>query len=203
HGPAKSWAGFVRPLATPQSWALGLYYFLTFGGFVAMGLSLPVLLTERYQLDRVDAGFRTAGFIVLATVCRPLGGILADKLGGSRILAFVFPLTAGCALLMALPGMVPFTIGALGMASMIGLGNGAVFKIVPEKFPRAVGSVTGLVGAAGGLGGFFPPLVLGALKSRTGSFAPGFICLALFALLCLLVLLLMRSTPPRPASVSS
>src|SRR5262249_50729427 len=183
HGPAKSWADFVRPLANPQSWALGLYYFLTFGGFVAMGLSLPILLTERYQLDRVDAGFRTAGFIVLATVCRPLGGILADKLGGSRILAVVFPLTACCALLLALPGMIPSTMGAWGMAPLIGVGRGGVFKVVPEKSPPAVGGVPGLGGAAGGRGGFFPPLVLGALKSQTGSYAPGFVCLAVFALI--------------------
>ena len=83
--------------------------------------------------------------------------------------------------------MTTFTVGALGMAAAIGLGNGAVFKLVPQHFPQAVGSVTGLVGAAGGLGGFFPPLVLGALRQATGSFTWGFVLLALFSLGCLVV----------------
>lgn len=145
---------------------LSLYYFLTFGGFVAMALSLPVFLTEVFGLTKVDAGFRTAGFIVLATLMRPVGGWLADRVGGTRILVFVFPITALFALFMACPLMTTFTIGALGMAAAIGLGNGAVFKLVPQYFPKTVGSVTGLVGAAGGLGGFFPPLVLGISIDR-------------------------------------
>jgi NNP family nitrate/nitrite transporter-like MFS transporter len=191
-GPVKRWGDFLRPLARPRSWGLALYYFLTFGGFVAMALSLPVLLTEQFHLGKVDAGFRTAGFIVLATVCRPLGGVLADRIGGARILSVVFPVTAVCALLMARPVMDTFTVGALGMAAAIGLGNGAVFKLVPQYVPEAVGSVTGLVGAAGGLGGFFPPLVLGEFKRQTGSYTPGFVCLAVFSLLCLGLVLLTR-----------
>jgi NNP family nitrate/nitrite transporter-like MFS transporter len=167
---------------------LSLYYFLTFGGFVAMALSLPVLLTEVFKLTKVDAGFRTAGFIVLATALRPVGGVLADRVGGTRILAFVFPATAVFGLCMTSSMMVPFTIGALGMAAAIGLGNGAVFKLVPQHFPQAVGSVTGLVGAAGGLGGFFPPLVLGVIRQYTGSFVVGFVLLSSFSVLCLIVL---------------
>ena len=118
---------------------------------------------------------------------RPVGGILADKIGGRKILLVVFPMTAVMAILMACPMMFTFTIGALGMATAIGLGNGAVFKLVPEYFPKTVGSVTGLVGAAGGLGGFFPPLVLGLIRQSTGSFSLGFVFLAIFSLFCLLV----------------
>jgi NNP family nitrate/nitrite transporter-like MFS transporter len=132
---------------------------------------------------------RTAGFVVLATVLRPVGGTLADKVGGKRILIYVFSFTILMALILAIPSMVAFTVGALGMAAAIGLGNGAVFKLVPEYFPDSVGSVTGVVGAAGGLGGFFPPLLLGAIKQLTGSFTFGFIALAAFALACLLFLL--------------
>jgi NNP family nitrate/nitrite transporter-like MFS transporter len=187
--PAKSFTEIMQPLNDNRSWILSLYYFLTFGGFVALAVYLPTLLTEVFKLTPQDAGFRTAGFVVLATLMRPLGGILADKVGGRLILKWVFPATALMAIFLACPMMSTFTIGALGMASAIGLGNGAVFKLVPEYFPKAVGGVTGLVGAAGGLGGFFPPLVLGIIKQRTGTFTLGFVFLSIFALLCLAVLL--------------
>jgi NNP family nitrate/nitrite transporter-like MFS transporter len=187
--PAKSLSEIVRPLNDPRSWTLSLYYFLTFGGFVAMAVYLPTLLTEVFRLTPQDAGFRTAGFVVLATAMRPLGGSLADKVGGRAILKWVFPATAAMAIFLACPLMSTFTVGALGMAAAIGLGNGAVFKLVPEYFPKSVGGVTGLVGAAGGLGGFFPPLMLGIIKQQTGAFTLGFVLLGGFALVCLLVLL--------------
>ncbi|MBK9316568.1 MAG: NarK/NasA family nitrate transporter [Acidobacteria bacterium] len=185
--PVKSFGEIIKPLKDSKSWLLSLYYFLTFGGFVAMAIYLPVFLTEMFKLTPGDAGARTAGFVVLATFMRPVGGILADKVGGRRILLWVFPITAAMAIFLACPSMITFTIGALGMAAAIGLGNGAVFKLVPEYFPNAVGAVTGLVGAAGGLGGFFPPLVLGTIRKSTGTFTLGFVLLGLFALLCLAV----------------
>ena len=194
-GPAKSFAEIVRPLNDKRSWVLSLYYFLTFGGFVAMAVYLPTLLTEVFKLTPQDAGFRTAGFVVLATVLRPVGGVLADKIGGRTILKWIFPATAIFAIFLACPLMSTFTIGALGMAASIGLGNGAVFKLVPEYFPKSVGGVTGLVGAAGGLGGFFPPLLLGMIKQQTGSFTLGFVLLSVFALGCLVVLLLSTRSP--------
>jgi NNP family nitrate/nitrite transporter-like MFS transporter len=187
--PAKSFREIMQPLNDNRSWILSLYYFLTFGGFVAMAVYLPTLLTEVFKLTPQDAGFRTAGFVVLATLMRPVGGVLADKVGGRAILRWIFPATALMAVFLACPMMSTFTIGALGMAAAIGLGNGAVFKLVPEYFPKAVGGVTGLVGAAGGLGGFFPPLVLGLIKQQTGTFTLGFILLGFFAILCLMVLL--------------
>lgn len=192
---AKSFADVVKPLKDAKSWLLSLYYFLTFGGFVAMAIYLPIFLTDIFKLTPGDAGGRTAGFVVLATVMRPVGGILADKIGGRKILLWVFPVTAAMAVFLACPSIVTFTIGALGMAAAIGLGNGAVFKLVPEYFPNAVGAVTGLVGAAGGLGGFFPPLVLGAVRQATGSFTPGFVLLGLFSLLCLAVIYKYGSQP--------
>lgn len=191
-GAVKSFAETIRPLGDRRSWVLSLYYFLTFGGFVAMGVYLPIFLTEMFKLTPQNAGLRTAGFIVLATVMRPIGGTLADKIGGRTILTWVFPFVAVMAIFLACPMMVTFTIGALGMAAAIGLGNGAVFKLVPEYFPESVGSVTGLVGAAGGLGGFFPPLLLGFVRQRLGSFTIGFILLSVFALCCLGVLRLAR-----------
>ena len=186
-GPAKTLASSLRPLGERKSWVLSLYYFLTFGGFVAMAVYLPTFLTETFGLTPQDAGLRTAGFVVLATLMRPLGGTIADRVGGRAILLWVFPATALMAVLLAIPTMPTFTVGALGMAAAIGLGNGAVFKLVPEYFPGSVGSVTGLVGAAGGLGGFFPPLLLGAVRQVTGTYTLGFVFLGLFALLCYLV----------------
>jgi NNP family nitrate/nitrite transporter-like MFS transporter len=188
-GAPKSLAETLRPLGDSRSWILSLYYFLTFGGFVAMAVYLPIFLTDMFRLTPQDAGLRTAGFIVVATAMRPVGGILADRIGGRAILKWVFPLTAAMAIFLACPLMVTFTVGALGMAAAIGLGNGAVFKLVPEYFPDSVGSVTGLVGAAGGLGGFFPPLVLGLVKEHIGSYAAGFVFLAVFAMICFAVLM--------------
>lgn len=186
--PVKSFSDVVKPLKDAKSWLLSLYYFLTFGGFVAMAIYLPIFLTDIFKLTPKDAGARTAGFVLLATMMRPAGGILADKIGGRKILLWVFPLTAAMAIFLACPSIITFTIGALGMAAAIGLGNGAVFKLVPEYFPGSVGAVTGLVGAAGGLGGFFPPLLLGAVRQATGTFTLGFVLLGLFSLLCLLVI---------------
>jgi NNP family nitrate/nitrite transporter-like MFS transporter len=185
--PPKSLGQMMNPLVSRMSWVLSFFYFLTFGGFVAMSIYLPMFLTEIFRLTPQDAGMRTAGFVLLATAMRPIGGWLSDRTGGLKILLWIFPFVAGMALLMTVESMAPFTVGALGMAAAIGLGNGAVFKLVPEYFPDSVGAVTGLVGATGGLGGFFPPLALGLIREQTGSFFWGFVLLAIFALICLLV----------------
>lgn len=184
--PAMSLGEALRPLRTePLCWLFSLFYFVTFGGFVALSVYLPSLLREVFHLSLADAGARTAGFVLLATALRPVGGILSDRFGGARILVGVFIGLAILAFGLASDRMDLFTLGALGIAALLGLGNGAVFKLVPEYFPNQVGTVTGLVGAAGGLGGFFPPLVLGMLRDRIGTFTPGFVLLALFALGCL------------------
>jgi NNP family nitrate/nitrite transporter-like MFS transporter len=178
----------LRVLRTsPLAWILSLFYFLTFGGFVAFSIYLPTLLKDLFKLTPADAGARTAGFVLLATLMRPVGGILADRWGGARVLVGVFSAMAVLGSLMGCPFMPTFTVGALGAAAALGLGNGAVFKLVPEHFPKETGTVTGLVGAFGGLGGFFPPLVLGVIRDATGGYAFGFILLALSSVVCLLV----------------
>ena len=169
------------------AWVLSLFYFLTFGGFVALALYLPTFLKEIFNLSPTDAGARTAGFVLLATFMRPVGGILADKIGGAKVLVGVFVTIAALSLLLSFSTIVLFTIGALGCAAALGLGNGAIFKLVPQYFPKETGTVTGLVGAFGGLGGFFPPLELGLVKDATGSYAVGFVLLSVFALVCLAV----------------
>jgi NNP family nitrate/nitrite transporter-like MFS transporter len=169
------------------AWVLSMFYFLTFGGFVAFSIYLPTLLRDLFHLSPADAGARTAGFVLLATLMRPVGGMLADRFGGARILVGVFIAMAVLGSLMGCPFMPTFTVGALGAATALGLGNGAVFKLVPEYFPKETGTVTGLVGAFGGLGGFFPPLLLGVIRDATGGYAIGFVLLALSALVCLAV----------------
>ncbi len=181
--PPSGIAALRRVLVAPKAWALSLFYFLTFGGFVAFGIYLPTLLRDDFGLALTDAGFRTAGFVVVATLLRPVGGILADRVGGARVLSFVLFGIAPFAMLLAWGSMAPFTVGALACAALMGFGNGAVFKLVPQVFPNDTGTATGLVGAMGGLGGFFPPLLLGYFRDRFGLIWPGFALLALTALL--------------------
>jgi NNP family nitrate/nitrite transporter-like MFS transporter len=175
---------------SPRAWALTLFYFLSFGGFVAMFLYLPKLLTGEHDLTKADAGARAAGFALLAVIGRPLGGWLSDRMGATRVLLVSFVAVAALAAVLAAAygAMAPLTISCLVMALALGLGMGAVFKLVPEWFPDRVGAVTGVVGAAGGLGGFFPPLVMGAIKSATGGYALGFLLMALVAVACVVVL---------------
>ena len=189
---ARNPAGAARPATaaamvsvlrrSPTAWLLGAFYFLTFGGFVAFSIYLPTLLRAQFGLEPADAGFRAAGFVVLATLMRPLGGWLADRIGGAQVLSWVFGGVSLFSLLLMWPSMVPFTVGALACAMLLGLGNGAVFKLVPEHFPRDTGTVTGLVGALGGLGGFFPPLLLGVFRDQIGAIWPGFVLLSVTAL---------------------
>jgi MFS transporter, NNP family, nitrate/nitrite transporter len=201
HGPRPGMFGALSVFrGSGRAWALTLFYFLAFGGFVAMFLYLPKLLTGEYDLSKADAGARAAGFALLAVIGRPLGGWLADRVGAARILLVCFVSVGVLALVLAVAytAILPLTLACLTMALALGLGTGAVFKLVPEWFPDSVGAVTGVVGAAGGLGGFFPPLVMGVVKSGTGGYALGFVLMALVAALCLGVLAALR--PPRAAA---
>ncbi len=187
---------FVAPLnvfkgpGAGRAWGLTLFYFLVFGGFVAMFLFLPKLLHSEHDLSKPDAGARAAGFALLAVLARPTGGWLSDRFTARDVLTTSFIGTAICGVGLAFTfeSMVPLTIFCLSAAVMLGLGTGGVFKLVAEWFPEQVGAVTGVVGAAGGMGGFFPPLVMSIVNGLTGSYALGFVMLAMVAGLCLLVL---------------
>ena len=185
-----------------MAWVLSLFYFLTFGGFVAMGSYLPKLLVDWFGMAQQDAGLRAAGFAAVATFARPVGGWLSDKLGGSNVLAAVFilgPLGAlGLAWLALNPDLLIATVLFLTTAVGLGMGNGAVFKLVPQYFPTNTGLVTGIVGCAGGLGGFFPPLLMGLVRDNVGNYAVGFVLLAAFAVACLVILLAIRRGQPAP-----
>jgi NNP family nitrate/nitrite transporter-like MFS transporter len=160
--------------------ALAFLYSLTFGGFVGLASFLPTFFVEQYQVSRVSAGDFTTMVVVAGSFLRPIGGWLSDRFGGYRMLVTLLIGFALCLGFVAVgPGLQPaIALLFVGMG-LLGMGNGAVFQLVPQRFPERIGLVTGIVGAAGGLGGFFLPSVLGAVRDVSGSYAPG---LALFTL---------------------
>jgi MFS transporter, NNP family, nitrate/nitrite transporter len=159
---------------------LAALYAITFGGFVAFGVYLPTYLQEIYGLAVGDAAARAGGFILLATLSRPVGGMLSDRWGAPRVLAAALAVVGFGAIVIAFELPIAAATGAfLLVAAALGVGNGAVFALVGRRSPPAsVGAVTGFVGAAGGLGGFLPPLVMGAVFQATGSYAIGLMLLS-------------------------
>ncbi|WP_144489654.1 nitrate/nitrite transporter [Bacillus thuringiensis] len=173
-------------------WFLSFFYFITFGSFVAFTVYLPNFLVSDFQLTPVDAGIRTAIFITIATFLRPLGGWLGDKFNPLLILLFVFGgLTFSGVLLSFSPTITLYTIGCLSVAFCVGIGNGAIFKLVPYYFSRQAGIVNGIVSAMGGIGGFFPPLILSLVFNITGHYAIGFMALAQFSLVSFVIIVWM------------
>lgn len=173
-------------------WFLSLFYFLTFGAFVAFTIYLPNFLVVHFNLDKVDAGLRTAGFIAIATFIRPLGGWLGDRFNSFKVLMVVFAaLTLSGIILAFNPGLTWYSFGCLMIALFAGIGNGVVFKLVPMYFSKQAGIVNGIVAAMGGLGGFFPPLLLTFLFNLTGHYAIGFMALSQVALACFIIVIWM------------
>ncbi|GAA3473591.1 nitrate/nitrite transporter [Nonomuraea roseola] len=171
------------------TWQCAFLYAVAFGGFVAFSTYLPTLLQNVYAFAQTEAGLRTAGFSVAAVVARPLGGILSDRVGPVRVLMLSFAGTALMAVVLSFkpPVEIPAGVSFVAVAFFLGLGTGGVFALVAKLVePSRVGTVTGLVGAAGGLGGYFPPLVMGAVYTATGAYTIGYLLLALTALAALL-----------------
>ncbi|MBO0779669.1 MAG: MFS transporter, partial [Ktedonobacteraceae bacterium] len=173
-------------------WWFCLFYSITFGGFVGLGTFLPTFLNVQYNMSAIDAGTLTALAAFAGSTLRPLGGYLADKFGGLRMLTFLFILIGilyGTTSLLLPPGPAIWIIVAC--VGCLGMGNGAIFQLVPQCFRKGLGVATGIIGAAGGLGGFFLPTLLGSIKQFTGSFASGLFLLALIALAALVILRLL------------
>ncbi|OUD00059.1 MFS transporter [Streptosporangium minutum] len=174
----------------PITWQACVLYAVAFGGYVAFSVYLPAYLQTAYGLEQADAANRMAGFVLLAVVMRPIGGWLSDRIGPLPVLVGVFAVVAVCAAVQAFtPSLMPVgTIAFLTMAAALGAGSGATFALVARIAPAdKVGSVTGLVGAAGGLGGFVPPLVMGFVYSRFGSYGLGLALLSAVSVLTLLL----------------
>ncbi|OWA37487.1 MFS transporter [Saccharibacillus sp. O16] len=169
-------------------WMISLFYFITFGSFVAFTVYLPNFLVSNFGLEKVDAGMRTAGFIAIATFFRPIGGWLADRFKPLLLLAGTFGIYTIAAILLAFsPSLGPYTVGCLAIAFSAGLGNGIIFKLVPFYFQKQAGIANGIVSMMGGLGGFFPPIMLAAIHAATGQYSIGFMLLSQVALASLVL----------------
>ncbi|WP_301107192.1 nitrate/nitrite transporter [Sporosarcina sp.] len=169
-------------------WFFSLFYFITFGSFVAFTIFLPNFLVNYFGLEKVDAGLRTAGFIVVATLLRPVGGWLGDKFQPLFLLMGCFAgLTFASIILAFSPDIALYTIGSIIIAAAAGIGNGVIFKLVPLYFSKQAGTVNGIVSMMGGLGGFFPPLLLATIFSMTGSYSIGFMAFSQVSLVSLVL----------------
>jgi MFS transporter, NNP family, nitrate/nitrite transporter len=179
----RGWSEYVSLLKVRDTWWFCFLYSLTFGGFVGMASYLTVFFHDQYHLTPVQAGDFTTVVILFGSFLRPVGGVLSDRLGGYRMLVLLLGLA--CFSLLAVATLPPAVIALLLLAltmSLLGMGNGSVFQLVPQRFADRVGIMTGLVGAAGGFGGFVLPSLLGVVRQKTGSFGIGFGLVALLML---------------------
>ncbi|MBN8818015.1 MAG: NarK/NasA family nitrate transporter [Sphingomonas sp.] len=182
----KSIIEYFHPLKTADAWWLMGFYAVTFGGFSGLASSLTIYFTDQFGLTTIMAGYCTAACVFAGSLVRPMGGALADRIGGINALTMVFLVAA-----LALGGVsaAPTLGSALSLFVLamlaLGTGNGAVFQLVPQRFQAEIGIMTGLVGMAGGVGGFYLASSLGFAKQFTGSFSTGFLIFAALALVAL------------------
>jgi MFS transporter, NNP family, nitrate/nitrite transporter len=186
-GPRKSLLDYFRVLRLSDCWWFMFFYSVTFGGFVGLSSSLTIYFNDQYGLTPVIAGYFTAACVFAGSLMRPLGGALADRIGGIRTLTFVYAVAAACFAIVSMHlsqawmALLGFVAGMLAL----GIGNGSVFQLVPQRFRREIGVMTGIVGFAGGVGGFMLASSLGYSKHLTGSYQLGFLLFAMLATLAL------------------
>ena len=182
-------------LAERDTWVIMLVYSITFGGFVGMSSYVTLLLTTLYNVPKVQAGLLMALFAFSGAIVRPLGGLIADRVSGVRSLLV---LLTGIALLdltfaLWMPPLGAGIVVLLALYVCFGLGNGATFQLVPHRWVGKTGLMTGIIGAAGGIGGFYLPVIMGIAKESTGSYRMGFITFALLATAAFGLVLALRS----------
>jgi NNP family nitrate/nitrite transporter-like MFS transporter len=186
--PAKPFSSYFAPLKDGDAWWFMFFYAVTFGGFSGLASSLTIYFNDQYGFDAVKAGYFTAACVFAGSLVRPLGGWFADRVGGIKSLSVMYAVAA-VAIMLAGQGFSSAYI-ALGLFVLamlaLGMGNGAIFQLVPQRFRDEIGVMTGLVGMAGGVGGFYLASSLGFAKQATGSYQMGFMIFAGLALVALI-----------------
>jgi NNP family nitrate/nitrite transporter-like MFS transporter len=191
---ARKLVDYFEPLKQADAWWLMAFYAVTFGGFVGLAASLPIYFTDQFGLTPIVAGYCTAGCVFAGSLVRPMGGALADRIGGVKALMVVYLVAAVALAGVANAASLPAALGLFVLAMLaLGTGNGAVFQLVPQRFQAEIGVMTGLVGMAGGIGGFYLASSLGLAKQFTGSFAPGFLIFAGLAVMALASLAMVKT----------
>jgi len=189
--PPKSLADYFKILKDKDAWWFMFFYSVTFGGFVGLAASLTIYFNTQYGLSPVIAGYFTAACVFAGSMVRPLGGMVADRVGGIRSLSMMYVVAAVFLAIVSIGLPNAWLALAAFVAAMValGMGNGAVFQLVPQRFRKEIGVMTGLVGMAGGVGGFYLASSLGYAKQLTGNYQIGFLIFAGLAILALLGLL--------------
>jgi len=194
--PRKTLADYSRILKSQDAWLLMFFYAISFGGFVGLSSFLPIYFHDQFALSPVKAGYFTAACVFAGSFVRPIGGFVADRIGGTRSLSLVYLFVAAILFTVARSAFsaeATLLLFILGM-SALGMGNGAVFQLVPQRFRQDVGLMTGLVGMTGGVGGFYLAASLGYAQQFTGSYEFGF---SLFAGMALVAFVGIVSVRPR------
>ena len=183
----KSLAAYAEVLKVEDAWWFMLFYGVTFGGFVGLSSSLSIWFADSFALTAVIAGYCTAACVFIGSLVRPIGGALADRFGGIRTLTVVYILAAmTLAAISTGPATLPLALALfIFVMGTLGIGNGAVFQLVPQRFHKEIGVMTGLVGFAGGVGGFYLASALGFAQKLTGSSSAGFLIFAGLAVVAL------------------
>ncbi|MDR7001121.1 nitrate/nitrite transporter [Neobacillus niacini] len=186
---AKPVVEYFNVFKKKDTWFFCLLYSVTFGGFVGLSSFLSIFFVDQYDLSKVKSGDFVTLCVAAGSFFRPVGGWIADKIGGVRLLILLFIVVSLTMFgVSRLPSLTMVTILLFFGMLCLGMGNGAVFQLVPQRFQQEIGMITGIVGAAGGVGGFFVPTILGTLKQTTGTYAAGFMVYAGVGVLALLVL---------------
>lgn len=180
-------AGYFKMLGEGDAWWFILFYGVTFGGFVGLAGSLPIWFTTEIAMTPIHAGYSTAACVFAGSLVRPIGGAMADRIGGIKTLSIVYILAA---ILLVVISMAPASFAIMfplffAVMATLGIGNGAVFQLVPQRFRHEIGVMTGLVGFGGGVGGFYLASSLGLAKQWTGSPSAGFLIFAMLSLVAL------------------
>ena len=186
--PAKSMIEYLKVLKDKDAWWFMFFYSVTFGGFSGLASSLTIYFNGQYGLSPVTAGYFTAACVFAGSMVRPLGGSLADRIGGIKTLSLIYMLAAGFLFIasIGLPSATAAVIVFVLAMLALGTGNGAVFQLVPQRFRKEIGVMTGLVGMAGGIGGFYLASSLGYSKQLTGSYQMGLVIFGSLAVIALL-----------------